>query len=111
VVAQIALLASNEGFEMTGEISYDLVMGDDMEFVEGTFRLPNGEWEVLIVKKRDTTDTIVAPYAWPSGVHGVVVHVPRSFRLNKRSVEGILAERLGVAQWNEVFGPDSLQIR
>jgi hypothetical protein len=28
---------------MTGEISYDLVMEDDMSFVEGTFRVGNAE--------------------------------------------------------------------
>lgn len=31
------------------EISYDLVMDDDMSFVEGTYRLPGGDWQVVIV--------------------------------------------------------------
>jgi hypothetical protein len=46
---------------MRAEISYDLVMNDDMEFVEGTYRLPNEDWQVLIVSKRDVPEPIVVP--------------------------------------------------
>jgi hypothetical protein len=35
--------------DMRAEISYDLVVGDDMEFVEGTYRLLGGDWKVVIV--------------------------------------------------------------
>ena len=36
--------AEEDNPEMRAEISYDLVMDDDMEFVEGTYRLPGGDW-------------------------------------------------------------------
>ena len=34
---------------MHAEISYDLVMDDDMSFVEGTYRLLGGDWQVVPV--------------------------------------------------------------
>ena len=37
---------------ISGEISYDLVMGDDMAFVEGTFRISGGEWQVFIFQTK-----------------------------------------------------------
>jgi len=30
---------------MQGEISYDLMMADDMSFAEGTYRIGSGEWK------------------------------------------------------------------
>src|SRR5262245_47640183 len=38
------------------EISYDLVMGEDMAFVEGTYRLPGGDWQVVIVSRYDVAE-------------------------------------------------------
>jgi hypothetical protein len=38
---------------MKGEISYDLVMENDMSFVEGTYRIENGEWRVFILRGSD----------------------------------------------------------
>jgi hypothetical protein len=35
---------------MRAEISYDLVMDDDMWFVDGTKRLPGRDWQVVIVR-------------------------------------------------------------
>jgi hypothetical protein len=33
--------------KMQAEISYDLVMDYEMAFVEGTYRLPARDWQVL----------------------------------------------------------------
>ena len=34
--------------DMKAEITFDLVMDDDMPFVEGCYRLPDGPWQVFI---------------------------------------------------------------
>lgn len=96
---------------MRGEISYDLVMEENMKFVEATFRLPDGDWQVLIVKRRDVPEAHILSETFESGVHGVVVHVPRWSRLNKELVERLLGEWLGVDEWDEVRGPDSMNLR
>ncbi len=94
---------------MLGEISYDLVMDDDMPFVEGTYRLPDSEWKVVIVSRRDVSEPEVVPQVWDSGVIGVFVRFPQSQRLNKIAVQHVLSEALGVTEWIEVRGPDSIE--
>jgi hypothetical protein len=34
---------------MKAEITFDLVMDEDMGFVEGCYRLDGGEWKVFII--------------------------------------------------------------
>jgi hypothetical protein len=98
---------------MRAEISYDLVMDDDMEFVEGAYRLPGGGWQVVIVSafERDVPEPEVVPQAWESGVTGVFVRFPRRLPLNAEAVERVLSAALGVREWLRVRGPDSMQLR
>ena len=101
---------------MRAEISYDLVMGDDMSFVEGTYRLPGGDWQVVIVlasslRERDVPAPQVVPQRWASGVTGVVIRLPRAERINAAAVERVLSEALGVSEWVRVRGPDSMLLR
>ena len=96
---------------MQAEISYDLIMDDDMPFVEGTYRLAGGEWQVFIFIKEDIDQPRIASSRWWSGVTGCVIHVPSSQRLSKVTVEGILQRYLNVNKWVVVQGPDSMQIR
>jgi hypothetical protein len=105
--------AEADNSEMRAEISYDLVMDDDMEFVEGTYRLPGGDWQVGIVSAfdRDVPAPRVVPQRWDSGVSGVVVRLPRAERINAATVERVLSEALGVSEWVRVRGPDSMQLR
>jgi hypothetical protein len=97
---------------MHAEISYDLVMTDDMSFVEGTYRLPDRDWQVFIF---GPDESVAEPDAvtgkWPSGVTGIFVKWPPSKRLNKDAVLAVLSARLGVEEWSEVRGPDSMQLR
>jgi hypothetical protein len=93
------------------EISYDLVIEDEMSFVEGTYRLSSGEWEVFIFVRRDATEPRWERSRWDSGVTGVVVEFPCVRVLNKVVVESLLSEVLGVAEWAEVRGPDSMRLR
>jgi hypothetical protein len=96
---------------MRAEISYDLIMDDDMSFVEGTYRLPGGDWQVVIVSRRDVAEPQIVPQRWESGVSGVVVRFPRTGRLNRETVERLLSAALGVSEWVEVRGPDSMRLR
>jgi hypothetical protein len=96
---------------MAGEISYDLVMEDDMAFVEGTFRLPYGEWQVVIVSKRPVLTMVVNRTTWDSGVTGIFVEFPKEQVLGKSAVMRLLSETYGIKIWNEVRGPDSMILR
>jgi hypothetical protein len=96
---------------MHAEISYDLVMDDDMEFVEGAYRLPGSDWQVCIVSRFDVPAPEVRPSRWESGVTGLVIRFPRAARLNREAVERVLSATLGVSEWVEVRGPDSMRLR
>jgi hypothetical protein len=100
-----------EQIVLSAEISYDLVMGDDMDFVEGTYRLPGGEWQVVIVSRYDVQEPEVVPQQWESGVSGVLIRFPRSGRLDRAAVERVLSTSLGVWDWDAVRGPDSMKLR
>ena len=86
-------------------------MTNDMGFVEGTFRIANEPWRVVIVSKADTTAPEFTAGKWASGIGGLVIRVPRNFSLNAQAVKELLASQLGVATWTEVKGPDSMQLR
>jgi hypothetical protein len=55
------------------EISYDLIMEPNMGFVEGTYRLAGGDWQVFIFTRSDVAEPQCRPNRWQSGVSGVVV--------------------------------------
>jgi hypothetical protein len=98
---------------MRAQISFDLVMEDSMSFVEGTYRLPEREWQVFIFGPDDRVTQPVArtDEDWESGVTGVYVKWPRGAPLNKDIVLRLLSEQLGVTEWEEVRGPDSMMLR
>jgi len=96
---------------MTGDISYDLVMEEDMGFVEGCYRIGGGSWQVLIVNKQPVEKTEFVLSSWESGATGLEIHVSVSTKLNRSIVEELLAECLGINKWDEVRGPDSMQLR
>ena len=97
--------------KLQGEISYDLVMEEDMPFVEGCYRLPNREWQVLSISRRPVVMPEIKPQKWESGVTGIFVGFPEDIPLNKTSVVQLLEKEFGIGEWIEVRGPDSLQIR
>src|SRR5947209_934185 len=93
------------------EISYDLVMENDMSFVEGCYRLPGRPWEVFIFSKKKVAEPEHRFGKWDSGVTGITFFVPDATTLSKSVVEELLSSALGVADWCEVKGPDSIVIR
>ena len=96
---------------MTAQLSYDLVMEDDMSFVEGTYRLPGRDWEVFIFRKSDIYLPEIKFGKWSSGVSGITVKLPRAAKLNASTVDEILKKELQVDEWVVVRGPDSMVLR
>jgi hypothetical protein len=94
-----------------GEISYDLVMDDDMEFVEGSYRICGCDWCVVIISKRPIEVPSWQGCMWESGVSGIAVRVPLGMQLNSASVESLLSAILGIGDWERVRGPDSMKLR
>lgn len=93
------------------EISFDLVMEDDMSFVEGSYRLPGRDWEVFVFSRYDGIKSEVETAVKLGGATGVVVRLPRNEKLNKSIVRHTLSESLGVVDWREIPGPDSMHLR
>lgn len=104
-------MAGMENFCSHAEVSFDLVMDDEMDFVEGTYRLARGEWCVFIFSQGDEREPLVRPSKWNSGVSGIVVRWPRDQPLNQSVVENVLGQALGVQHWLVVKGPDSIMLR
>ena len=98
---------------MRAEISYDLVLEDDMQFLEGAYRLPGNDWQVFIVSAFDREVQVVQMVSqqWQSGVTGLLLRIPMAERINAATVERLLSDRLGVSEWARVQGPDSMQLR
>jgi hypothetical protein len=96
---------------MRAEISYDLVMVDGMAFVEGSYRLPGADWQVVIVSRRDVSEPEVISQVWDSGVAGSFIRFPRRRPLNKAAIEGVFSAPLNVSEWVQDRGPDSMQLR
>jgi len=94
------------------EISFDLIMEEDMGFVEGTYRLPASDWQVFIFSSCPIERPEVDINAkWSSGITGVHVGFPKAQKLNKAVVLRVLSDALGVTEWQEVKGPDSMKLR
>jgi hypothetical protein len=85
-------------------------MEEDMSFVGGCYRLEGGLWQVFIFAPpagRPATE-FRTNLVWASGVTGLNVFVPRNVKLNKSTVLKVLSDALGVDEWTEVRGPDSM---
>ena len=96
---------------MEADICYDLLMEDDMDFIEGTFRLPGSDWKVFIVMKRQVSRPDIAETEWANGASGLIITVPVSLQLNKQILEYEMGKHLGVARWHETRGSDSMSLR
>ncbi|MDG2388068.1 MAG: hypothetical protein P8M30_01995 [Planctomycetaceae bacterium] len=95
-----------------GEISYDLVMEENMDFIEGAYRLPGGVWEVFVTKTWHVTQLEIKPATWENGSTGIIIQFPLEERsLNKNSIEELMSDYFDIQIWKEVSGPDSMQLR
>ncbi len=98
---------------MKAEISFDLVMDEDMPFVEGTYRVDQDVWQVFIFLRAKGTRKVGVEknIVWKSGVTGLNVVVADDTKLNKSNVLEALSDALGITEWLEIQGPDSMELR
>jgi len=99
---------------MKAEISFDLIMGEDMPFVEGCFRLDGGIWKIFIVNHSDDEEgriEINRNIIWSSGVTGLSFTVSADININKSFVVQALSKEVGFSEWVEIRGPDSINLR
>jgi hypothetical protein len=98
---------------MKAEITFDLVMKESMDFVEGCYRLEGGAWQVFTFVRTQGLENVEVrkDLVWKSGVTGLSIFVGDDTALNKSTVIQMLADALAVTNWSEVQGPDSIQLR
>ena len=98
---------------MKAEITFDLVMEETMPFVEGCYRREGEDWRVFMFRKSHGMETVgtKSDLVWASGVKGMNVIVSDATKLNKSLVFRALSDALGVTEWTEVRGPDSMRLR
>lgn len=98
---------------MNAEITWDLVMSEDMAFAEGCYRLEGKDWQVVVAYKAKGLHPvgILNGMKWPSGVTGMNIVLPSDGTINAPTLLQMMSEVLGVRDWREVAGPDSMQLR
>ena len=98
---------------MEGEITFDLVMEENMSFVEGCYRLEDELWHVFMFRKSRGIEEvgIKRDLVWQSGVTGINIIIPDDTTLDKLLVLEALSDALGVTEWSEIHGPDSMELR
>jgi hypothetical protein len=97
---------------MKAEISFDLVMEGRIEFVEGTYRLADQDWQVFVfIPDPSQAEPKVSAGRWGRGATGLIVAWPASQVLNRAAVLEVMGGHLGVTEWVEVRGPDSMGLR
>lgn len=98
---------------MKAEITFDLVMTEDMAFVKGCYRLAGGAWQVFMFRRYNGIEAVGVKQSltWRSGVTGLNAILPSDAKTDKSVVLTVLSDTLGVTEWSEVRGPDSMQLR
>ena len=98
---------------MNAEITWDLVMSEDMPFAEGCYRTDGGEWQVVTATKArpGCPASIRENVSWASGATGLNIVFPPDDKINASSLKRIMSEVLAVEDLYEVVGPDSMTLR
>lgn len=99
------------------EISFDTVLEEDNDYVEGSYRLPGRFWQVVAFQKQDVPEICSKPERWERATEweetatGMLVSLPRKCRANRESILAAMTRVTGIADWVEVQGPDSMCLR
>jgi len=99
------------------EISFDTVLEEDNDYIEGSYRLPGGGWQVVAFKKDNVPAIQAKPgrwerlTEWEETATGMIVSLPRECTANREFVLKAMAQITGIAAWVEVHGPDSMHLR
>lgn len=88
-------------------------MSEDMPFAEGCYRLDGGDWQVVTATKArpDRLAGVRNDVTWSSGVTGMNIVFPERLKINRASLTQKMSEVLGVEEWREIVGPDSMALR
>ncbi|AKJ08361.1 Hypothetical protein AA314_09987 [Archangium gephyra] len=93
------------------ELSFDTVVGEDADVVEGSYRVPGRPWEIFLFEKRDIAEPRHHFSTWRSGITGLEFFLPKRAVLDREAVLRGLAEVFSTQDWVEVRGPDSLLLK
>ena len=98
---------------MNAKITWDLVMSEDMSFAEGCYQIENSSWQVVMAFKEDNISKIDVRngMTWDSGVTGMNIIFPQAVKINASTLLKVMSDILGVVDWEEVRGPDSIVLR
>lgn len=85
-------------------------MSEDMEWIEGCYRLEGGPWQVVIAVRKEEVLTVEIRngLTWASGVTGMNIFLPETACLNATVLLELMSD---VLEWVEVRGPDSIVLR
>ncbi len=104
-------------FGHRAEISFDLVMERDNDWMEGSYRLPGECWKIVIFQKDDVPDVRwepskwQRPTKWEREITGVVVRFPRTAKMGREDFLRVMSQAFGYTEWVRVHGPDSMSLR
>ncbi len=93
------------------EISFDTVIDDENDTVEGTYRLPGQLWAVFVFMNEEVPALEHSIGTWKSGVTGLGVKVPVDTRISKEFMIKVMSDVFGSADWVVVSGPASFVMR
>jgi hypothetical protein len=99
------------------EISFDTVLEADNDYTEGSFRLPDGFWQVVVFRKDEvqvvssTPSIWERPTAWELEATGLVIRMPRGDKVDREYLLRVMYQVIGFDGWVEVSGPDSMNLR
>ncbi len=99
------------------EISFDLVMEKDNNWMEGSFRLPGESWQCMSFNKRDVADVChklsqwQRATTWGGTMTGISFSLPQTACVDRNYLLGAMTQVFGFSEWIEVHGPDSMFLR
>lgn len=99
------------------EISFDLVVKEDNAWMEGSYRLPDEFWKVVIFRKCDVPELRSQmskwqrPTKWEREITGVVIHFPQTAKMGPDDLIRAMTQVFGRNDWVQVGGPDSMMLR
>jgi hypothetical protein len=103
---------------MNAEISFDTSVSEDgQRHIEGCYRMAGRDWQIFYFtswwqgRPWQGAPRIIQNQVWQSGITGVEVRCQDDLIVNKTFVKNVLSDALGVTEWLEVVGPDSLQLK
>lgn len=112
-----ALDAETDHLGQRPEISFDTVVEEDNDYIEGCYRLPGEFWQVVAFSKKDVPAIVCRPSRWErptpweETTTGLLITIPQVDRMDRDAIFRGMAQATGVIDWVEVRGPDSTYLR